>query len=174
MRPLRLTFANFAQKKRSADHPNANIIILMQNKFLSIAAVSGILCVGLGAFGAHSLKEHLDESSLKTFETGVRYQFYHTFALLFVWLTTRNQKEKQKEKQREKEKEGRNEKIINLSGYLFLIGIILFSGSLYIMSCSNLIGIGDQKWIGAITPLGGLSFISGWVCLLIYSLRSSQ
>jgi len=94
----------------------------------------------LGAFGAHALKDSLDAHQLMTFETGVRYQMYHAFALLAAaWAYGKWP--------------GR---ILIVSGWLFIAGIILFSGSLYALSLFEL------RWLGAITPIGGLALIAGW------------
>ena len=114
-----------------------------------IAGISGAVCVALGAMGAHALKDILPPENLQTFETAVRYQFYHTLALLFISLLI----------------EKNNSKYLNYSANLFLAGIILFSFSLYFLALRPLIGIGNEemKWIGAITPFGGLSFILGWL-----------
>lgn len=119
-------------------------------KFIRIAAISGALAVMLGAFGAHSLKALLSPEQLQTFETGVRYQFYHTFALLFTgWLATT-----------------RPSKLINMAGASFVAGICCFSGSLYILSVRSLLGIENLSLIGPVTPIGGLFFIIGWILLL--------
>lgn len=117
----------------------------MYKKHLVIAAFAGALSVVLGAFGAHTLKTYLDAPSLTTFETGVRYQFYHVFALALAGILY---------------KEYPNKKLV-ISGNLFILGMIFFSGSLYLLSF-----LGTQfSWIGAITPLGGLFFIAGWLQL---------
>jgi uncharacterized membrane protein YgdD (TMEM256/DUF423 family) len=113
---------------------------------LRSAAVSGALAVALGAFGAHSLKESLAPEMLHVFETGVMYQIYHTMALLACGalagkFTTLN------------------------AGRFFISGMFAFSGSLYLLSTRSLLGIETWKWLGPITPLGGLCFIIGWVLL---------
>ena len=95
------------------------------------------------AFAAHALKTRLDASLLTTFETGVRYQMYHALALLAVgWAHTRWPGT-----------------MLTVSGWLFVAGTLLFSGSLYALSLSGL------RWLGAITPLGGLALLAGWLCL---------
>lgn len=121
----------------------------MQRTFLIIAAVSGLIAVVLGAFGAHGLKGRLEPKLLDAFETGVRYQFFHTFALIAVALLI--------------EKLGAAQLVP--AGWLFAIGIVLFSGSLYLLAVTS------WKWLGPITPLGGLLFIAGWVMLLIAAVR---
>lgn len=123
----------------------------MNNKYISIAAYLGALTVALGAFGAHALKEKLSPDTFAIFETAVRYQFYHVFALLAAGiLYNRNPG-----------------KTIRLSASLFIAGIILFSGSLYTLTFLKAGGNESFNWIGAVTPLGGLCFIVGWVCLAI-------
>lgn len=121
----------------------------MHKGFLKTAAFLGALSVGLGAFAAHGLKQHISDYAVSIFETAVRYQFYHVFALLasgFLFREFPN-------------------KLIKWSGVLFLIGIILFSGSLYILTFIKAAVLPGYDWIGAITPLGGLCFIAGWLCL---------
>lgn len=123
----------------------------MHKGFLIIASVSAALSVVLGAFGAHALKQIVSPGSVATFETGVRYQFYHTFALFVVAILL----------------QAFPGKWLTAAGWLFIIGIVLFSGSLYLLAllkASNTVGM---KGIGIITPFGGLFFIAGWICLLI-------
>lgn len=119
-------------------------------QILSVAALSGALCVALGAFGAHGLKSLLPADLLLVYETGVRYQFYHTLALLFVALYYQQ----------------RQNPRLRYAAYCFIAGIVLFSGSLYALVLTGLAGE-PVRWIGAITPLGGVSFIAGWVLLFI-------
>jgi uncharacterized membrane protein YgdD (TMEM256/DUF423 family) len=123
----------------------------MHRRFLIIASVLGALSVALGAFGAHALKRIVPPESVITFETGVRYQFYHTFALFVVAILFQSFPGKW----------------LTWAGWLFITGIILFSGSLYLLTAlksTNAVGL---KGIGFITPFGGLFFIAGWICLLI-------
>ena len=121
----------------------------MHKGFLKAAAVIGALSVILGAFAAHSLKASVSDYALSIFDTGVRYQFYHAFALLASGILY---------------KEFQN-KFIRWSGILFITGIILFSGSLYILTFIKAAVKPGYDWIGAITPVGGLCFIAGWLCL---------
>lgn len=121
----------------------------MTNKFLQLAALTGALGVILGAFGAHALKPHLDAYQLTIYEKGVQYQFYHTAALLAVGLL--------------EERLGRS-KWLTWSGWLFLLGILFFSGSLYLLACRNLLPF-PVGWAGPVTPIGGLGFIAGWIML---------
>ncbi len=123
----------------------------MASTFLTIASTSGLLAVAFGAFGAHALKTRLDAYALGVFETAVQYQFYHSLALLGVGILLLHQPQVA---------------LLRSSGWLFLVGMILFSGSLYLLALSGV------KWLGAVTPLGGLAFIAGWGCLLAASLTS--
>ena len=116
----------------------------MAKLFLTLASLSGMTAVILGAFGAHALKDRLDEYSLGVFETAVQYHFYHSLALLAVGVIALQLP---------------STTLLKSSGWLFFIGILVFSGSLYILSMTG------AKWLGAITPLGGLAFIAGWACL---------
>jgi uncharacterized membrane protein YgdD (TMEM256/DUF423 family) len=121
----------------------------MHKKFLTIAALLGALSVILGAFTAHALKAILDAGQLTIFETGVRYQFYHAFALLAVGILY---------------KEFPN-KYLRWAGNLFCLGILFFSGSLYFLTLFHVEVTSSFKWLFLITPLGGLCFIIGWVLL---------
>jgi uncharacterized membrane protein YgdD (TMEM256/DUF423 family) len=123
----------------------------MHTTFLKIASVFGVLSVGLGAFAAHALKGHIADYALSIFETGVRYQFYHVFALFVTGILY---------------KEFSN-KFIRWTGILFITGIILFSGSLYFLTYIKGVALPGYSWVGAITPIGGLAFILGWIFLFI-------
>ena len=115
----------------------------MDRLFFALGALSGFTGVALGAFAAHGLKSRLGAELLATFETGVRYQMYHAFALLAVgWAQTRWPGT-----------------LLNASGWLFVAGTLLFSGSLYVLSLTG------EKWLGAVAPAGGLAFLGGWLCL---------
>lgn len=122
----------------------------MHKPFIAIAAVLGALSVGLGAFGAHGLKSILSSEQLVTYETAVRYQFYHTFALLAVGILFQQY----------------GNKTLLWAGRLFIIGITVFSGSLYLLCL-----LSQYRWLGAITPIGGICFIVGWLCLAIAVLK---
>jgi len=118
------------------------------DKYIVIAAsFLGALTIAIGAFGAHGLKELIDTKALTTFETGVRYQMYHVFALLIVGIAT-----------------GINLKTKKWVFRFFIFGIIFFSGSIYLLSLNSLLPF-DAKMIGFITPIGGLFFILGWLRL---------
>jgi uncharacterized membrane protein YgdD (TMEM256/DUF423 family) len=116
----------------------------MAKLFITLASLSGMLSVMLGAFGAHGLKNRLDEYALGVFHTAVQYQFYHCFALLVVGLIALNHPDSP---------------LLRSSGWLFILGTVIFSGSLYLLAVTG------QRWLGAVTPLGGLAFIAGWGCL---------
>lgn len=122
----------------------------MHRTFLIVSVVLLALAVILGAFGAHALRQILPADSLLTFETAVRYQFYHGFALLVTGMLYDR---------------FRNKWII-LAGYGFMAGILLFSGSLYLLITLKQTSTVGLKNIGIITPFGGLGFIFGWICLL--------
>lgn len=117
-----------------------------QKTTLLAGAIMGALAVCIGAFGAHALKHLLVANQrTETFELAVRYQFYHTFALLASGLLM----------------QFFGEKKLRYAALFFLIGILIFSGSLYVLSLTGI------TWLGAITPIGGLAFITGWLFLMI-------
>lgn len=121
----------------------------MERTFVAIGALCGLLGVAAGAFGAHSLRERLSPDLLAVFETGARYQMYHALALLAVaWAATRW-----------------SSAWLTASGWLFVAGIVIFSGSLYLLSLTGV------RWLGAITPIGGVAFLAGWACLALAALR---
>lgn len=123
---------------------------MMQKLFLIAGAVLGGLGVAIGAFGAHALKAVLEASGrTDTFETAVRYQFYHALALLFIGLLLFRI----------------DNKLIHYSGNLMLAGTLIFSGTLYILCLTGI------KWLGAITPIGGVLMIAGWILLIIGMMR---
>lgn len=118
----------------------------MHKLFLIVGSVAMALAVALGAFGAHGLKNMLTDEMLDIFETGVSYHFYHAIGLLVVGVIAQHIP---------------NSSLLQWSGWLLGAGILIFSGSLYILS---IFGI---RWLGAITPIGGLCFIAGWFILAI-------
>ncbi len=119
----------------------------MTAKFFLIAgSINAALAVLLGAFAAHGLKNRLSDYSINVFNTATEYHFYHALGLLIVGIIMHL---------------GITAKSVGISGLLMLVGIILFSGSLYLLAITG------TKWLGAITPLGGIAFISGWVFLAI-------
>lgn len=122
-------------------------IDIMTKFFISIAAIMAGLSVASGAFASHALKARLSQRALEIFETGSKYQMYHALALLIVGLLLIRSDEAST--------------LLNTASWAFIVGIVLFSGSLYALSLS------DIKWFGAITPLGGVAFLVGWGCLAI-------
>lgn len=118
----------------------------MHKSFLAVAAILGAASVAIGAFGAHGLKSILSTEALTTYETAVRYQFYHVFALALTGVLYQSFS---------------NKKIIR-AGYFFIAGIVLFSGSLYLLTLAG----PAYRWLGIITPFGGVSFIAGWLHLV--------
>jgi len=111
--------------------------------FFSLGAVLAFLAVAAGAFGAHAVRARLSPDLLDVFDTAARYHFFHALGLMVVgfaagrWPGT----------------------VVHLAGWLFLAGIVLFSGSLYLLSLTGV------RWLGAVTPFGGLAFLAGWLCL---------
>jgi len=119
--------------------------VTVDRLFACLGAVSGFVAVAAGAFGAHALRARLSPELLAVFETGARYQMYHALALLAVaWMLGRWPAR---------------------AGWLFLAGTVLFSGSLYLLALTGI------RWLGAITPLGGLAFLAGWICLALGATR---
>ena len=115
----------------------------MDRLFFLAGTLSGFVAVALGAFAAHGLKARLAPELLATFETGVRYQMYHALALLGVaWACTRWPGT-----------------LVTVGGWLFVAGTLVFSGSLYLLALTG------ERWLGAITPFGGLALLAGWLCV---------
>jgi uncharacterized membrane protein YgdD (TMEM256/DUF423 family) len=119
--------------------------------FLALASLSGLVAVALGAFGAHGLKSRLDAGMFSAWETAVQYHFYHTLALFGLAVLMQRLGEKT---------------LLVTSGYLFIAGMVLFSGSLYGLA------LGAPRWLGPITPIGGLAFMAAWLLLFIAAIRS--
>lgn len=128
--------------------------MVIQKRFLIVASLMMVLAVAIGAFAAHGLKPQLTEYQIGIFETGVRYQFYHAFGLFVVALLV----------------DKFSVKKLNTIGWLFTVGIILFSGSLYLLATKDLTGI-YTSFVGPITPLGGTLFIAGWILLLLEAIK---
>jgi uncharacterized membrane protein YgdD (TMEM256/DUF423 family) len=116
----------------------------MASLTLFVAAVLGFLAVGLGAFGAHGLKASLPADMMAVYQTAVQYHFYHCFALLIVGVLMHN---------------GVQHLSLRISAVLFFAGTLVFSGSLYALALTG------TRWLGAITPIGGLMFLVAWACL---------
>ena len=123
----------------------------MNKTLLRIAAFSGALSVALGAFGAHGLKKIASPEMVTAFETGVRYQFYHTFALLALALLSEKLPARK----------------LKWTAACFIAGIVLFSGSLYLLTALHATHTVGLTGIGVLTPVGGVFFIVGWLLLLI-------
>jgi uncharacterized membrane protein YgdD (TMEM256/DUF423 family) len=123
----------------------------MHKRFLLLASIFGAFAVALGAFGAHGLKKIVQPGDLSTFQTGVQYQMYHAFALLAAGILY----------------EKFHNKWIWWAGVCFIIGIFLFSGSLYILTFLKANAAVGTAGVGLITPFGGLFFIMGWIFLFV-------
>lgn len=124
----------------------------MQSKWVVIAATAGFIAVAGGAFGAHALKDRLEADDLATFEVAVRYQMYHALALLAVaWVSS-----------------VRPSRLATAAGIFMVLGIILFSGSLYGLTLLQ------WRWLGPITPIGGVAFLMGWLLLALAACRSAK
>jgi uncharacterized membrane protein YgdD (TMEM256/DUF423 family) len=122
----------------------------VERSFAAAGALSALLAVAAGAFGAHALRARLTPDLLAVFETAARYQMYHALALFAVaWAATRWPVGS-----------------VRTAGWLFIAGTVVFSGSLYVLSLTG------QRWLGAVTPLGGALFLAGWLALAIGVLRS--
>ncbi len=116
----------------------------MDRLFTLAGALSALIAVAAGAFGAHGLKGRISSEMLQVFETAARYQMYHALGLLAcAWLATRWPGP-----------------LAHVAGWAFIVGTLLFSVSLYLLA------LGGPRWLGAITPLGGLAFITGWACIV--------
>ena len=117
----------------------------MDRLFFALGALSAFVAVGAGAFGAHGLRARLDPAMLAVFETGARYHMYHALGMIAAaWAASRWPGP-----------------WAGWAGWLFLAGTLLFSGSLYALALSGI------RWLGAITPIGGVAFLAGWICLAL-------
>lgn len=128
------------------------------NSLIRIAAILGFFAVVLGAFGAHALESQLGPSQVEIFQTGVRYHFYHTIALFMVALLMGR---------------GQSGRSLRVAAWCFLLGIIFFSGSLYLLSTRPMTGL-EASWLGPVTPIGGTIFIAGWTSLFIHTFYVSK
>ena len=133
---------------------NLALSLAMKNNIIITASIFGILAVIAGAFGAHGLTGYLSPKQLDVWHTAVQYQFYHTFALLFLSTFAQSKN-----------------KLITASYYLFTFGIVFFSGSLYLLACRDILGWGWLIYMGPVTPVGGLFFILGWLMLLLAAFK---
>jgi uncharacterized membrane protein YgdD (TMEM256/DUF423 family) len=127
----------------------------MHKGFIIIASFLGALAVALGAFGAHGLKNYATPAMLTTYETAVKYQFYHVFALSFTGILYAYFPST----------------LLVMSGKFFIAGTAIFSGSLYLLTLVSIVGQNQYKWLGAITPIGGLLLIIAWILMGISLLR---
>lgn len=132
----------------------------MQKKVIMFAGLSGAIGVALGAMAAHFLKLKLEEglitqNDLLAFETASRYQIYHSITLLIIAVLHDNL----------------NMKLVKKAAYCFMIGIVLFSGSIYILSTSKLLGLSSTHWLGPVTPIGGVFLITGWILVAVSAIR---
>ena len=122
----------------------------MTRIFLAIASMLGGISVVFGAFASHALKDRLSANSLSIWETGTKYQMYHALALMLVAILLSRFPDSI---------------LFAVAGYAFIIGTFVFSGSLYALTLTGI------KWLGAITPIGGMAYIIGWLCLALGSWR---
>lgn len=131
---------------------------MKRNKMIAIGAVTGALAVVLGAFGAHSLREVLSAEKVATWNTGVEYQFYHTFAILLVAALADTIGSRRS---------------LTIT-YLFLAGMICFSGSIYLLATREATGMDWVLALGPVTPVGGLLFITGWIMILLSVMKGKE
>jgi uncharacterized membrane protein YgdD (TMEM256/DUF423 family) len=130
----------------------------MRRRNIAIGAVLAAIAVALGAFGAHGLKKIVPAETVQTFQTGVQYQMYHSFALIMAGLLY----------------ERAHQKFVKIAATLFLLGIILFSGSLYLLTFFNATETVGMEKFGLITPFGGVAFIAGWLFLFLAVMRTKN
>ena len=124
----------------------------MSNLFIGLGALNAFFAVAMGAFAAHALKDNLTERYLSVIQTAVDYQFYHALGLILIGLLYQQQKNK----------------LTARAGWLMLCGIVLFSGSLYVL------GLSGTKWLGMITPVGGVCFLVAWLMLAFGYLKPNK
>jgi uncharacterized membrane protein YgdD (TMEM256/DUF423 family) len=131
----------------------SNIMNTLTKQSIFTGAILAAIAVALGAFGAHALRPRLEQHYFDVFETAVRYHFIHSIALILFGLTAQFLT------------------LPKLTYYFFFAGILLFSGSLYILAFGSLLENNPVRWLGAITPLGGLCFIIGWLLYAYYTIK---
>jgi len=122
----------------------------MSKLIIILAGINGFLAVSIGAFAAHTLRDRLSPELLNTFQTGVQYHMYHALSLFGIGLLMLNFP---------------SSTLLRISAYLMMAGIVLFSGSLYLLSITG------TRWLGAITPLGGLCFLAAWMLIVWFATR---
>jgi uncharacterized membrane protein YgdD (TMEM256/DUF423 family) len=125
----------------------------MKSVFLFLGAISALIGVGMGAFGAHGLKAMLSPEMLTVYQTGVSYQMWHALGLIGIALMRQQVPES---------------RLLSWAGWIMFIGILLFSGSLYLLVLL------DLKWLGMITPLGGVSFLTAWLLIAIFAAKKQH
>jgi len=130
----------------------------MRNLFLRFGSLLALIALALGALGSHALEELLEPERIETFEIGVRYHFYHAFATLFVALMLNFGKKP----------------LLILSGWLFIIGVFLFSGSIYLLALQDVINSLPVSILGPLTPIGGVLFMAGWIVLFLSSFQQRR
>jgi uncharacterized membrane protein YgdD (TMEM256/DUF423 family) len=129
----------------------------MKKQIVLTASILGVIAVILGAFGAHALKGRIEASELEVWAKGVEYQFYHVMALLFLSTLLDSSR-----------------KFVVYAYWFFTIGILFFSGSLYLLATREILQIQSLSFIGPITPLGGLFLILGWLTLIVAALKAND
>ena len=129
----------------------------MNKRIIITASIFGMLSVICGAFGAHALKSSLTEANLGIWQTAVQYQFFHTLAILFLSILPQTK-----------------QNLLKSAYYCFTFGIILFSGSLYLLATREIHYLSWTSVLGAVTPFGGLLFIGGWISLMLAGLKVSD
>jgi len=127
----------------------------MNRQIILTASLSGAVAVIFGAFGAHSLKNVLSDDAMAIWTKGIEYQFYHTFALLFLSTFARFRT-----------------KLVNFSYWCFTVGIVFFSGSLYLLAAREILQLSFLGLIGPVTPIGGLLLVAGWLLLFFAALKN--
>ena len=130
------------------------LYLAMERKIILLASLIGGVAVIIGAFAAHGLKPILNDSSMDSLDTAIRYQIYHAFLLLYIASSNRLTKNQQ-----------------SILSKLVFVGVIFFSGSIYLLA-TNILTAFDFKSIGFITPLGGMFLISSWILLFIYNYKN--
>ncbi len=125
----------------------------MNKKFLLLGAACALTGVGMGAFGAHGLKAVLSSEMLTAYKTGVAYQMWHALGLILIALFSR---------------ESFGSRLLNWAGWMMFSGIILFSGSLYLLTILNV------RWLGMITPFGGTAFLIAWLLICVYACKNDE
>ena len=130
----------------------------MNKTLLAVAGILGALAVGLGAFGAHGLKPLITPDRLEIYQTGITYHFYHVLAILACLALSPGAKQGA---------------FLHRAAWCFVAGIALFSGSLYLLACRNVLGLeGWTSILGPLTPIGGVLFILGWSLMVVHALRT--